>query len=226
MRYFLLVLLLAGSVQAQNPKEGFDVPLKTTVKDFGPSPYYPQERKVRKRLTCHFYPTLTIKEYDDGQKGAEWSSVVPSAQAACTLKHAPNEKTLNDWHGYFRGIKDQLVFYDAADGTDGGMPFEVFDVRTGKKLFEDSSALDYYLKANKDSAFKITVGKDGIPKLTYLRVVRAGCNLGTPNCWDTARVKFGIIQTKSPACSRYVHRSKQLRHCDSLRKCADCGLTP
>jgi hypothetical protein len=66
----------------------------------------------------------------------------------------------------------------APDGEDGGLPFAVFDVGTGRKLFEDSSLLDYAQeKLQIKNAFRIPSGADQITWLTYLRVVRAGCNL-------------------------------------------------
>jgi hypothetical protein len=212
VRLFGLLLLVAGSLCAQtdraNLNEGFDKPLKKTVVDLGPSPFYMTSQHVRKKLTCYYYSTFTVKEYDEGEKGAEWLSIVPSAQAACTRAHRKDEKVYiyPEWSGYFRGVKGAVAFFDAPDGTDGGLPFAVFDVRTGRKLFEDSSLLDYYQKTlHIKNAFRITNGADQIPQLTYLRVVRAGCDLRTEqaDCWNKVRAKFGITQTDIPVCSRY-----------------------
>lgn len=212
MRLFGLLLLVAGSLYAQpdraNLNEGFDNPLKKTVVDLGPSPFYPTSRNVRKKLTCFYYPIFTVKEYDEGEKGAEWLSVVPSAHAACTRTHSKDEKVYVDpeWSGYFWGAKDAVVFFDASDGTDGGLPFAVFDVRIRRKLFEDSSLLDYYQQTlHIKNEFRITSGADHIPLLAYLRVVRAGCDLETEqaDCWNKVRAKFGITQTEIPVCTGY-----------------------
>lgn len=210
MKLFVLFLLAAGSLCAQTdraPNEGFDKPSKTIVVDLGPSPHEPSQH-VRKKLTCYYYPTFTVKEYDEGQKGAEWVSIVRSAQAPCTLTHRKDEKVYKypEWAGYFSAAKGELVFFDADDGTDGGMPFAIFDVRTGRKRFEDSSPLHYYQeKLHIKNAFHITSGSDQLTRLTYFRVVRAGCDLRTEQtgCWNKVRVKLGIKQTKAPVCIEY-----------------------
>lgn len=206
------LVLLSGSLCAQADtavvNEGFDKPIKTTIVDFGPSPYYRPTQHVRKKLTCYYYPSFAVKQYDEGQKGAEWLSVVRSGHAACTLKHRKDERVYisPEWSGYFWGVKAELVFFSAADGDDGGVPFGVFNVRTGRKLFEDSSLLEYYLKTLpiKD-VFRITEGTDQTPRLTYFRVVRAGCDLETEKaaCWNRARTNLGITQTEMPSCTGY-----------------------
>jgi hypothetical protein len=71
-----------------------------------------------------------------------------------------------------------VVFFDAPDGDDGGLPFAAFDVNTGRKLFEDSALLDCYQKTlHIKNVFRITSGPDQIPRLSYFRVVRAGCKV-------------------------------------------------
>lgn len=214
VKLFGLLVLVAGFLCAQtdpaNLDEGFDKPLNKIVVDFGPSSYYLPSQHVRNELRCHYYSTFTVKEYDEGQKGAEWLSIVPSADAECTQAHREDEEVYIDspeWSGYFWGAKGEFVFFAAPDGEDGGIPFTVFDVRTGRKLFEDSSLLDYYQKAwhIKDVLFRITSGADQVPRLTYLRVVRAGCDLRTEpaDCWKRVRTEFGITQTDIPVCSEY-----------------------
>ena len=114
----LTLSLVAGSLCAQvdriNLDEGFDKALKKTVVDLGPSPYYRPAQHVRKKLTCYYYSTFTVKQYDEGQKGAEWLSIAPSAEAPCTRKHGEHEKvyTSEEWSGYFRGAKGMIVFFD------------------------------------------------------------------------------------------------------------------
>ena len=212
VRLFGLLLLVAGSLYAQADRasldEGFDKPLKKTTVDLGPSPFYRASQHVRNRLTCYYYSTFTVKEYDQGEKGAEWLSIVPSAQAACTRRHREDEKvyTSPEWSGYFWGVRGTFAFFSAPDGDDGGLPFAVFDVRTGGKLFEDSSLLDYYKKTlHIKNVFHITSLADQIPQLAYFRVVRAGCDLKTEqvDCWNKIRVEFGITQTDLPICSDY-----------------------
>jgi hypothetical protein len=211
VKLFGVLLLVAGSLCSQTDgaslDEGFDKPVKKTVVDFGPSPYYLPRQHVRKTLTCYYYSTFTVKEYDEGQKGAEWLSIVPLADAGCSQTHSEGENVLTwrEWSGYFWGAKDRYAVFTSPHGGDGGVPFAVFDV-TGRKLFEDASLLDYYQKKLQiKNAFRISGGPGQNIRLTYLRVVRAGCNLktGQAECWNKARAAFGITQTDIPVCSRY-----------------------
>jgi hypothetical protein len=211
VKLFGALLLVGCSLCAQTARgsldEGFDEPLKKTVVDLGPSPYYRPTQHVRKTLTCYAYSTFTVKQYDEGQKGAELS-IVPSAHATCTRTHSKGEIVLTwrEWRGYFWGAKGTYAIFGAPDGEDGGLPFAVFDVKTGRKLFEDSSLLDYYQEKLKiKNTFRINSGTDGFLRLTYLRVVRVGCNLKAEagECWKKARNEFGITQTDMPVCSGY-----------------------
>jgi hypothetical protein len=181
-----VLLLVVESLFAQTDRagldEGFDQPVKKTVVDLGSTAYYRPTQHVRKKLTCYYYSTFTVKQYDEGQKGAEWLSVVPLAHARCTRTHSKGENVLTwrEWSGYFWGARYRYALFMAPDGEDGGLPFAVFDVKTGRKLFEDASLLDYYQKTPQiKNAFRISGGADQIARLTYFRVVRAGCNLKT-----------------------------------------------
>lgn len=134
-------------------------------------------------------------------------SIVPAAQAGCARRHEEHEKVYTtEWSGYFWGVKGTVVFFDASDGEDGGIPFAAFDSGTGRKLFEDSSLLDYYQKTlHLKNIFRVSSEADQNPRLTYLRVARAGCNLKADQweCWNKVRAQFGIMQTDIPICSGY-----------------------
>ncbi len=196
---------LSAQIDRSNVDEGFDKPLRTTVVDLGPSPFYRASQHVRNKLTCYYYSSFAVKQYDEGQKGAEWFSTVSSPTAACTRRHEKDERVYlypDAWKGYFRGAKGALMLFDAPDGQNGGLPFAVFDVETGRKLFEDSSLLDYQQKAlHIKNAFRIT----SEPRLTYLRVVPAGCDLRAElaDCWNKVRTDLGITQAAKPVCSGY-----------------------
>ena len=217
VRLIGLLVIMASVLHAQtdrtNRGEGFDKPLKKTVVDLGPSPFYMPAQHVRNKLTCYYYATFTVKEYDQGEKGAEWLSLVPSSQAACVLRHRQDEKVYTEWSGYFRGAKGALVFFDAADGIDGGLPFAVFDVKTGRELFQDSYLLDYYQKVlHIKNTFRVSSESDQIPHLAYFRVVHARCDLKAKqsDCWKKVRTEFGIVQTEIPVCSGYEQAEGRL----------------
>lgn len=207
---FALAVLAFPSV-AQT--DSFDAPLKKKVVDFGPSPYY-RRQEVRVKLSCYFYPTFIVKEYDEGQKGAEWQAILPiekGAALACTRSHAPGEKVIRypEWSGYFRGAKGNLVFFDDADGTNGGMPFVVYDSRTGTKIFEDSAYdSSMWTKKVEDSPFnrlRVSNAQMGQISLRYLRVVEADCDLHTEKatCWEQIRRKLALKDAQMPVCSGY-----------------------
>jgi hypothetical protein len=209
-----VLLLVAASLYAQtdhaNVDEGFDAPVKKIAVDLGPSPYYRPTQHVRKKLSCYYYPTFTVKQYDEGQKGAEWLSIVPSSHAACTRTHGKGENILTEWSGYFWGAKDRFAIFTAPDGLHGGLPFAIFDAKTGRKVFEDDSLAEYYQKTVQiKNVFHISGVADQITPLNYLRVVRGGCNLktGQADCWGKIRAEFGVTQTEIPVCTRYEERA-------------------
>ena len=211
----VLVMLLAIAVPqvavAQN--DSLDVPRKKQVVDLGPSPYYPSA-SVPIKLSCYFYADFMVKEYDEGQKGAEWQAIVPvkdGVAPSCTKSHAADEKVIEypEWHGYFRGAKGNFTFFHAEDGLNGGMPFVVYDARTGKQLFQDS-----YFWAGMwntkfaDSPFndiRVNITPNGRIFLKYLRVEEGGCDLHLErtHCWPEVRKKFELKPTPMPVCSGY-----------------------
>lgn len=136
-----MLLAFCGTFSLAASADSFDVPLKKKVVNFGPSPYV---RGYRNRLSCYFYRTFVVMEYDEGQKGAEWQAIVPIQNGIVPACIEPNKEgrriiKTGEWGGYFKGVKENLVFFDAADGADGGIPFAVYDSGTGKKIFADSA---------------------------------------------------------------------------------------
>jgi hypothetical protein len=139
----------------------------------------------------------------------------------------------NDWSGYFKGVKGSLVFFSAADGTDGGMPFAIFDSNTGKKVFEDS-AYDPLIWRNsqtkpQDSPFnrlRIYKAEDGGMTLKYLRVIGTDCDLHSEgsSCWEQLRSSLQLRQTKMPVCSNYENIS--VRYSSSLAYPVETVLFP
>lgn len=208
---FLLVLALPLRVGAQ--ADSFDVPLKRKVVLYEVSPYYPGGN-VRIKLSCFSYATFMVKQYDEGQKGAEWLAIVPTEKGAasrCIRSHAVGEKVITypEWVGYFKGAKGNLVFFDADDGINGGMPFVVYDSKTGKSVFKDSyydsSMWTAKVEESPFNRMRITDSPDGQVSLTYLRVTATDCDLHTTkaSCWESVRSKLGVMSTRESVCSGY-----------------------
>jgi hypothetical protein len=206
------VVLLALSVPAFTSfaaAKSFGAPLKKKGVDYGPSPSCQGQK-----LSCYFYRTFMVKGYDTGQKGAEWLAIVPIEKGvvpACDRSHVSGERVIEkpDWAGYFKGAKGNLVFFNNADGTDGGLPFVVYDTRTGQKIFDDSAYdSSMWSKKGEDSPFnqlRVSSAQDGQLTLRYLRVVKADCDLHTEmtSCWEQVRKKLALKGAQMPVCSGY-----------------------
>ena len=205
----LLVLNVPGLAATQ--ADSFDVPVKKQVVDFGPSPY---SRGYRVKLSCYFYLTFMVKEYDEGQKGAEWLAILSFKEGmtpTCIQSHAVGEKVIvyPEWAGYFKGAKANLVFFHGDDGTNGGMPFVVYDSKTGSKVFEDSyydaSMGNIRTQNSPFNRLRVMETEDGRLSLKYLRVVEANCDLHREqaSCWEQVRRKLELKSADMPVCSGY-----------------------
>jgi hypothetical protein len=201
--------LQAGSAVAQTDAP-FDSPFHKKVVDLGPSPNYPNGN-VRVQLSCSYYFRYMVKQLDSGQKGADWLSIVPAKEGTtpeCTRSKANGERQIDDGvSGYFLGARKNLVFFRAADGVNGGMPFVIYDSRSRTKIFQDSAydATMWNTKAEDSPFLRISIAPDGQVFLKYLRVVAAGCDLHKEkaSCWKQAQKKFDLKTTQSPICTGY-----------------------
>ncbi len=173
--------------------------------DLGPSPYLMPRDRSRIKLYCAYYRDFMIKELDDpGLKGTEWvtiSTIHGEHIPACRKSHGPEERFLAKvWWG-FVGVKGTLLFLEAADGENGGMPFRVLDWKTEKDIFSDSIALPYY----KLRDFDFIRTSSGELLLRYSRVVAGDCSIPKDGltCWNKLRRKFGLLSATAPACTGY-----------------------
>jgi hypothetical protein len=196
--------LALGSVA---PAESFDKHLRETVVDLGPSLYLMPRDKSHIRPYCSYYPDFMVKQLNDpGQKGTRWVTIAPTANGqipACRWSHGPTERFIAKEWWSFVGAKGPLLFLEAADGSSGGMPFRILDLKTGKKIFEDSAWWDGHLE------FAHTA--DGKISLRYLRVVEGDCSIpkSGANCWNKFREKYGPPLATAPKCN--VVREKWVR---------------
>lgn len=169
------------------------------------------------QLTCFYYRGLMVKQLtNQWNKGALYLSFVRFDQArpACVKEHSPAEKVLDysEWSGYFRGlVKGDLIFFDADDGEDGGMPFAVYDSKTRKKIFEDNA---YYVwmwnsklrpRPSPFNDVRVRTTQDGNVVLTYLRVLGTECDIPIKGseCWPALVQKLGLKTAAAPSCVRW-----------------------
>jgi hypothetical protein len=200
--------LLAGQKSHQPSKAtsagSFDKPIKKVTVDLGHSPYFPDDQTMRNKLSCFYFPHLMIKQYDQGQVGSQWLSILRSQGnlPGCKLSHEPQERVIqpSEWGGYFKGLKGNLVFFDAGEmAADGSISFAVYDLTTGKKLFEDDAdPSDNDVPSN----LQVISTKAGY-LLRYRRVDWAGCDLHAEGmaCWKKIKAKFGL--KSMPVCRSY-----------------------
>jgi hypothetical protein len=193
--------------------QGFD-PYKKQVVDYGLPKDFPGNPH-HDELTCFYYRSMMVKQLlNHWNKGPLFLSLLRFDQALppCVKETSPAEKVLgySEWGGYiFRGlVKGDLVFFDAEDGEDGGMPFAVYDSKTQKKIFEDNA---YYVwmwnpklrpRPSPFNDIRVRTTHDGNVVLTYLRVLRTECDI--PNkgaeCWPPLVQKLGLKNAAAPSC--------------------------
>ncbi len=201
---FCVWSIVTFTASAQQQTESFDKPIKETVVDMGPSPYYPWINGRHGQLLCYYFQQFMVKQLDMGQKGAEWISIAPNDPAhltPCNRKHA-GEKFRRDSQGeYIAGVKGSFVFLEAADCFDRGCPFAVFDAASGKKLFEDQRRL-----SPKGKIAEIHFAKSGESLvMRYPRVVAAECSLPQEKskCWRQILTSSGLTPQPAPKCAEY-----------------------
>ena len=200
----LLTVFVFVSIAGSIARAGsFDTPVLKKTVDLGPARYNP---RTHGKVNCYFFHDFMVKEVDMGEKGAERLAIVPAVKGQghiCSRLREPGEKTINpdDWSGYFKGVKGNLVFFDADDGWDGGMGFEVFDSKTGKKLWDDVALGD----------IDLDIGADKSVSLRYTRIVDGGCIMpkDPTACWQKISTKLGLANAAAPDCLAGYEKSAQ-----------------
>jgi hypothetical protein len=204
--FFFPVISLVCSAQLPSGSvvraESFDKPLRDTVVDLGLSRYLRPSAHSHISLYCLYYSTFMVKQLDDpGMKGTRWVTIAPIRNGhapECQRSHDSTERFLAKEWWSFIGVKDQLLFLEAADGEDGGLPMRFLDLKTGRKIFEDSISLT-------DSRIEFAYTPDGKMSIRYLRVVHGDCSIPKSGeiCWNKFRQQFGLALASAPMCTGY-----------------------
>lgn len=176
----------------QSQPTHFDEPL--TV-DTAPLPKDKANPDAQPQVNCYRFAGFMVKEVDLGEKGAE-SLAIAAPDAACARAAGKDDKTVkDDVAGYFFGAKANLVFFQAADGFNGGLPFVAYDTKTMKRLFDDSLEGDDFDSLDVEGT---TV------KATYRRIYSADCSLYKDGGNCAAKIKketgLGGADAKLPDC--------------------------
>jgi membrane-bound inhibitor of C-type lysozyme len=144
------------------------------------------------KLTCLRYPDFALKELDLGEKGAAGLYIAPS-EGPCQLNPTLDRKIEDDTAGYLWGAVGPYAFFKAADGWNGGMPFVVYDTRTGNRLMDDVVAGEFSTLA--------LVGEE--LTLGYRRTFAAACSLlaAPETCARSIRETLGLAADRPmPDC--------------------------
>ncbi|MFD2261323.1 hypothetical protein ACFSM5_00380 [Lacibacterium aquatile] len=187
----LLMTAEPSLAQRKNEQALFDAPQETLIVKL---PASAQTQNLPASVTCVYYPGFLVKQVDIGEKGAESLAIVPVAaqKPPCELS-LPGEVHMQDWRGYFLGVKGSFVFFDADDGFNGGVPFAVFPAQGatgGNKLIEDS---------RKSFEAVELEGTDLV--LRYDRVLSLDCSLQMEKtCWIKAQAVTGLPEDRKPDC--------------------------
>lgn len=187
-----VAMIALGIAQAHAGNSVFDPPLDTRTQVF------PETKSDAKTtLTCRDYPHFTVKEIDEGDIGASQLSMIPVAggrRPPCQRDNLPTEKVVkqDDWFGYFKGVKGDFVFFDAADISRAGLEFAVFTA-DAEKLFEDSAQGD----------LKSATVKGGTLAVSYTRGFAGECSVPRDGakCWEQIAAAAGIDKAAEPDCA-------------------------
>jgi membrane-bound inhibitor of C-type lysozyme len=147
---------------------------------------------MKGRLTCLRYPNFALKELDLGEKGAA-GIYIASSEGPCQLNPTLDRKIEDDTAGYLWGAVGPYAFFRGADGWNGGMPFVVYDARTGSRLMDDVIAGEFKL---------LSLAGEELT-LRYRRTFAASCSLlAAPDvCAATIRKELGLAADRPlPDC--------------------------
>ena len=198
--------------------DSLDRPMRKQVVDLGPSSTnFPGSQQLRVTLSCFFYPGFMVKEvYEQQNKGVTSEAVVPLIEGAtvdCTQSHVRGEFSLGepDWQGEnFVGAKGNLLFFEWADGNNGGRPFSLLDATSGKQVYADSAYDPVFWDRKPDpSPFNQlrVADQDGAITLRYLHVEAYECDLHLPtersSCWEKIKLQAGLGNKQIPVCTGY-----------------------
>lgn len=204
-----LAVVLGSSTSASVAlTESFDKPVRKMVVNLGRSSYLKPNNPARIQLSCFYYRDFMVRELNDpGLKGARWVTVTPFINEdapPCRPALASTERIMAKEWWSFLGVKGSLLFLEAADGdSNGGMPFRVLDLETGKKIFEDSAWGNGHLE------FMNTT--DESVSLKYLRVVGGECSIPKHgmSCWSKFIRRYALADATEPKCTGYYHEGEK-----------------
>ncbi|HTO32260.1 MAG TPA: hypothetical protein VL202_13940 [Pararhizobium sp.] len=184
-----IALTIVPSLVAAASADPFDRPVATeTVK----LPADPQNPSAEPKVTCNRYTDVMVKQVDLGEVGAE-KLAFQATDAPCERDGTGERVIRDDIAGYFLGVFGPYVFFQAADGWNGGLPFVVYDSGTATKLFDAAMAID--------SLSAIEADEHGL-SLQFVRNLTTACSLyaDKDDCAKRIGEETGLEIARIPDC--------------------------
>jgi hypothetical protein len=211
---------------AKDSSSLFDKPIREVRTPLPRDPDNPQSKPM---LSCFYYSHFMIKQIDLGEIGAQQISILyiqkGHEQPPCRRPNAKDEKVLDPkaWDGYFKGVKGDVIFLDAADGVNGGQGFAVINVSDGAKVFDDvaKSEMSAIELISPTAQSDPNINPNTAIKLSYTRVYQAPCSLRADekNCWLTIKQITGLTEQAPPDCAAW-YEAEEKRLPDRKRESA------
>lgn len=187
-----------------SPEDGdvqtpFDEPVAIDNVDLPPNAGNPD---ARPSVNCYRYKGFMVKEVDLGEVGADKLAILPEG-AKCVRDDPAEKKVDSPIAGYFLGVKGSLAFFQASDGSNGGLPYVVIDTKTMATLFDDSF---------EGADFERIEADGGKLVMDYVRTFSADCSLYLDGqaCADKIRKETGLGDVaKLPDCAASYEAEKK-----------------
>ncbi|WP_438748970.1 hypothetical protein [Pararhizobium sp. O133] len=194
-----IALALLSSSALAAPVDPFDKPVATETIKLAADPQNPS---AEPKVTCSRYTDFMVKQVDLGEVGAE-KLVLQAADAPCERDGAGEQVIRDDIAGYFLGVSASYVFFQAADGWNGGLSFVVYDSGTATRLFDTAMAID--------SLSAIEGDEHGL-SLQFVRNLTTSCSLyaDTDDCARRIGEEIGLDVSRVPDC-RDVYEAEMKR---------------
>lgn len=150
-------------------------------------------------VNCYRFKGFMVKEVDLGEVGAEKLAILPE-DAKCVREDKAEKKVTDETAGYFLGAKGDFVFFQAPDGSNGGMPFVAIDTKTMKTLFSDSF---------EGADFEKIDDQGGKLVLDYVRTFSSDCSLYLDGVACAQKIKKETGLGDVPNCDESYNAEKK-----------------
>jgi hypothetical protein len=219
----VIAIIAAGSAVSRETTvdPAFEKPVAVKRVRLGPAQTVPVSYK---EIRCSYFVGVMVKEWDEqeiGDKEIAYVLTQGGVTPACQKAALPAEHKLpvDDAAVYFLGYAGGAIFVTDADGANGTIGFYVFDLKTGRKRFTDTTKLD--------SKFAAISADGNALRLGYTRAMTGPCSVVVDgaDCWARIARQAGFSGAPPDCAAGYREASQKfaeeacgLQHSDK-KKC-------